>query len=125
VSAFLLDTSAILSGSVPAGDAAISVITLGELRTGIFTANDPVTRATRNRRFRETCKSFLAYDVDQNVAERFGEINALARLDRRLRDAADHLIIATAAEHGLTLFTGDKKQGKLAEDLGLLVEYAG
>jgi hypothetical protein len=34
------------------------------------------------------------------------------------------LVIATVADHALTLFTRDETQGKLAEELGLLVEYA-
>jgi predicted nucleic acid-binding protein len=125
VSGYLVDTSAVIAGEWPStGDLEISVITLGELRTGIFTAADPVTRAQRNRQFAGTLKTFLAHDVDSRVAERFGEIQALARLEGRVKNNADLLIIATAAEHALTLFTRDEKQGKLAEDLGLLVEYA-
>jgi predicted nucleic acid-binding protein len=125
VNSYLLDTSVIVSGQLPAaGEAAISVVTIGEMRTGVFTANDPVLRSERSRSFVSACKSFLAHDVDSRVAERFGEIHAFARLEGRIKDVADHLIIATAAEHALTLFTADKRQGKLAEDLGLLVEYA-
>jgi predicted nucleic acid-binding protein len=121
----LLDTSAIIRGEWPStGDLAISVMTLGELRSGVLTADDPVMRARRSREFGATHRTFLAYDVDARVAERFGEINAFARLEGRIKNKADLLIIATAAEHALTLFTHDEKQGKLAEDLGLLVEYA-
>jgi predicted nucleic acid-binding protein len=125
VTKYLLDTSVIIADKrPPAGDVAISVVTLGELRAGVFTANDPVTRAERSRRFVSTHKTFAAHAVDERVAERFGEIHAFARLEDRVRNRADLLIIATAADHGLTLFTRDEKQGKLAEDLGLLVEYA-
>lgn len=90
----------------------------------MLTAADPATRARRSRRFVSTRKTFVAHAVDARVAERFGEIHAFARIDDRVRDIADHLIIATAADHALTLFTRDHKQGKLAEDLGLVVEYA-
>jgi predicted nucleic acid-binding protein len=123
VTGYLLDTSAIVEEGAPHGPAAISVVTLGELRAGVLLANDPVTRAERSRKFVNTHKTFLAYGVDARVAERFGEINAFARLEDRIRNKADLLIIATAAEHALTLFTADKRQGRLAEDLGLLVEY--
>jgi predicted nucleic acid-binding protein len=124
MSSYLLDTSAVIAENAPHGSAAISVVTLGELRIGVFTANDAATRATRSRRFVNTCRTFVAHDVDARVAERYGEIHAFARLERRQLNKADHLIIATAAEHALTLFTRDHEQGKLAEDLGLLVEYA-
>ena len=125
MSSYLVDTSAVIDGDWPSsGNLAISVITLGELRTGIFTADDPVTRAQRNRQFAAALNTFLAHDVDSRVAERFGEIQALARLEGRVKNKADLLIIANAADHALTLFTRDEKQGKLAEDLGLLVEYA-
>jgi predicted nucleic acid-binding protein len=125
VSGYLLDTSAIIRGVWPStGGLAISVMTLGELRTGVFTADDPVVRTRRSRQFVTTHGTFLAHDVDARIAERFGEVHAFARLEGRIKNKADLLIIATAAEHGLTLFTADQKQGKLAEDLGLLVEYA-
>jgi predicted nucleic acid-binding protein len=124
VSRYLLDTSAIIHGEWPTGDSAISVMTLGELRSGMFTANDPVTRSERGRKFVTTYKTFVAHEVDARIAERYGEIQAFARLENRVKNKADLLIIATAADLGLTLFTRDAKQGKLAEDLGLVVEYA-
>jgi predicted nucleic acid-binding protein len=126
VSRYLLDTSVIIGGD-PAGplpdDSAISVVTLGELRAGVFTANDPVTRAQRSRQFVATHEAYLAFDVDARVAERYGEVFAFCRLEGRLQNKADMMIIATAADHALTLFTLDTAQGQLAEDLGLLVEY--
>jgi predicted nucleic acid-binding protein len=122
----LLDTSVVIAAespeSLPDGSA-ISVVTLGELRSGVFLANDPVTRAHRSRRFVAMCETYLAYDVDSRIAERYGELFAFARLEKRASDPADLMIIATAADHALTLFTLDKAQGRLAEDLGLLVEY--
>ena len=126
MSRYLLDTSVIVEGD-PSGalpdDSAISVVTLGELRAGVFTANDPVTRAQRSRQFVATHKAYLAFDVDARVAERYGEVFAFCRLEGRLQNKADMMIIATAADHALTLFTLDRAQGQLAEDLGLLVEY--
>ena len=124
VDGYLLDTSAVVHGQWPAqGDLAISVVTLGELQAGIALASDAVTRAYRNRRYRRALELFVAYDVDMHIAERYGAIHAFARLEGRIKDKADHLIIATAAEHGLTLYTRDERQAKLADDLDLLVEY--
>jgi predicted nucleic acid-binding protein len=123
VTRYLLDTSALLAGDAPHGTSAISVVTLGELRTGVLTATDPVIRATRSRQFVNTHRTFVAHGIDARVAERYGEILAFCRLEGRLKNKADMLIVATAAEHALTLFTRDESQGKLAEDLGLLVEY--
>jgi predicted nucleic acid-binding protein len=121
---YLLDTSAVIAGALPSGEVSISVVTLGELRAGMFTADDPLTRAQRSRRFVAACRTYLAHEVDANIAERFGEVHAFARFEGRLKDVADHIIIATAAEHRLTLFTADTEQGKLAEDLSVRVEYA-
>jgi len=90
----------------------------------MFTADDPLTRAKRNRAFVSACRSYVAHPVDANTAERFGEVHAFARFEGRLKDVADHIIIATAAEHRLTLFTADQRQGELAEDLSVRVEYA-
>ncbi len=124
MSGYLLDTSAIIAVDRPRADKlSISVMTLGELRSGVLTANHPVTRAERSRQFASAYKTFLAHDVDARIAERYGEIQAFARLEGRIKNKADLLIIATAAEHALTLFTRDEEQGRLAEDLGLLVEY--
>jgi predicted nucleic acid-binding protein len=120
---YLLDTSAIIDDTLPTGELSISVVTIGELRSGLFTANDPLTRTQRGRRVVATYRTYLAHDVNANIAERYGEVRAFSRLEGRINDEVDMIIIATAAEHRLTLFTNDKAQGKLAEDLGVLVEY--
>ena len=127
VSSFLLDTSAVIAKDAPAslGDhSAISALTLGELRSGVLLARTAAIRSERARRFVAVHNTFRAIPVDSRVAERYGEVLAFSRRERRLRNIADMLIIATAAEYGHTLYTRDEKQGKLAEDIGLLVEYA-
>jgi predicted nucleic acid-binding protein len=120
----LLDTSVAIAGSsrLPV-DAAISVITFGELRAGVLLADDPAERAARERRLRALQSAFVTLDVDSRVADRYGEIRAFVRRAGRLSDAADLLIVATAAAHGRTLHTLDDKQGRLAADLGVVVEY--
>jgi predicted nucleic acid-binding protein len=120
----LLDTSVVIEGdrhSVPDA-AAVSVITLGELRAGILLARDPMKRAHRSRRLLALQSAFAVFDVDSRVADHYGEIRAFAKTERRLLDSTDLLILATAAAHGLTLHTLDDKQARLALDLGLPVE---
>jgi predicted nucleic acid-binding protein len=121
----LLDTSVVIAADSPdvlPENSAISVVTLGELRSGVLLADDPVTRAKRNRTLARLRSLFLAFEVDSRVAEVYGEVYAFSRLERRISNRADLMIIATASVHAQTLYTLDKAQGKLAEDLGLKVE---
>ena len=50
--------------------AAISVITLGELRAGVLRARDADVRAARARRASLVRAAFAALPVDEEVAER-------------------------------------------------------
>jgi len=124
VSAGLLDTSVLIardeSGSLalPA-TAAISVITIGELRAGVAMARSAAVRAERSARLAAVRAAFAAFVVDESVAERYGDILAVARGQRRHVKATDLLIIATAAAHGRELFTLDQAQGRLAEAAGV------
>jgi toxin FitB len=108
----LLDTSVVIASdkrgemSLPAS-AAISVITLGELRAGILRATDDRVRAGRARRLAAVRAAFAALPVDEDVAERYGDTLAAARELGRTAKATDLLIIATAAAGGRTLSTLD------------------
>jgi predicted nucleic acid-binding protein len=118
----LLDTSVLIASdergemSLPAS-AAISVITLGELRAGILRATDDRVRAGRARRLAAVRAAFAALPVDEDVAERYGDALAAARELGRTAKATDLLIIATAAAGGRTLYTLDAAQAGLARDL--------
>ena len=115
----LLDTSILIApdpaafGELPVA-AAISVITLGELHAGVLLARDDRTRAARRTRFEAVRAAFAPLPVDEPVAERYGEILAVARSQRRTAKATDLLIIATAAAHDRTLHTHDERQAELA-----------
>ena len=116
----LLDTSVLLGGArggLPES-AAISVITLGELRAGILLARDDETRARRASAFAAVRSTFLALEVDERVADRYGEVLAAARRERRTAKATDLLIIATALAHDRTLHTRDDRQARLAQAVG-------
>lgn len=105
--------------------AAISVMTLGELRAGVLLAADASTRAARQARFDQVRSVFSALPVDEAVADSFGPALATARSLRRSARASDLLIIATAAATGRTLHTRDGAQAGLAEAVGLLVVSSG
>jgi predicted nucleic acid-binding protein len=118
----ILDTSVVIATdergkiNLPAA-AAISVITLGELRAGVLRAGDARIRAARARRFAAVRAAFAALPVDEDVAERYGEALAAARDLVRAAKATDLLIIATAAAGGRTLYTLDAAQAALAREL--------
>jgi predicted nucleic acid-binding protein len=120
----LLDTSVVIASdeggelSLPTA-AAISVITLGELRAGILRGADHSVRAARARRLAAVRAAFAALPVDEDVAERYGETLAAARDLGRSAKATDLLIIATAAAGGRTLYTLDAAQAGLARELGV------
>jgi toxin FitB len=123
----LLDTSVVIDGHAsfqvddPSETVAISVITLGELRAGVRLANDPSTRAARQRRLNAVRDAFEPIPVDEAVAEHYGDVLAAARSAGRTTKATDLLIIATAATTGRTMYTLDTRQAALAEAVGVAV----
>jgi toxin FitB len=122
----LLDTSVVIADPAaillnPGDSAAISVITVGELHAGVRLANDPDVRALRQARLASVRETFQPVLVDEAVAERYGEILAAARANKRTSKATDLLIIATAAATGRALHTLDDAQAALARLAGVPV----
>ncbi len=122
----LLDTSVLIAVAADAGatlpeSAAISVITLGELRAGVVRARDDITRAARQAHLTAVRAAFAPLLVDESVAEHYGDLLAQARSAGRTVKATDLLIIATARATGRTLHTLDRAQAGLARALGLTV----
>ena len=122
----LLDTSVVIAGSDaaklnPGDTAAISVITIGELRAGVRLAGDPNTQAIRQARLAAVRETFEPLPVDEPVAEQYGEILAAAWAQKRTSKATDLLIIATAAASGRALLTLDDAQARLARLAGVPV----
>jgi toxin FitB len=129
LSSSLLDTSFVIAAAdgdaeLPE-EAAISVITLGELRAGVLRARDAAERAERLGRLGDVRSLFVALPVDEDVAEHYGRALARARDEGRGQDAADLLIVATAAANDNVLHTLDAGQAKLARRLGLVVHGPG
>lgn len=120
----LLDTSAVIAAGLalePEDTAAISVVTIGELRAGVLLASDPSTRTARQARFSAIRDAFEPIPVDEGVAERYGEVLANARSARRITTATDLLIVATAAATGRSLCTHDQSQAALAQLCGVAI----
>lgn len=121
----LLDTSVVIAAG-DGGDelppsAAISVVTLGELRAGVLRAANDVAKTVREQRLAGFRAAFIALPIDEDVAEHYGRALALARDEGRIQHAPDLLIVATAMASRRTLHTRDIGQAKLARRLGLVV----
>jgi predicted nucleic acid-binding protein len=125
VSGSLLDTSVLIArdetGALELPDtAAISVITVGELRAGVLIARDETVAEERRRRLAAVRAAFAPLPVDEPVAERYGDVLAMARCSQgRAAKATDLLIIATAAATGRELYTLDTAQARLAQAAGV------
>jgi predicted nucleic acid-binding protein len=122
----LLDTSVVIASPEsfslgPADTAAISVITLGELRAGVALAGDPTARSLRQARLAAVRNAFEPLTVDESIAEFYGDVLATARSQKRPTKATDLIIIATAAATGRTLRTLDDAQASLARLVGVPV----
>lgn len=124
MSGSLLDTSILIAGArdvsaVLPASAAISIVSVGELHAGVRLARDPMVARSRGDRLRGVRAAFEAIPVDDAVAERYGEILAFARSEKRIVKATDLLIIATAAATERELVTLDDAQQRLATAAGV------
>ena len=130
MSGSLLDTSIVIAfddsayRDLPA-EAAISVVTLGELRAGVLRATNELTRVARQSRLAALRAEFASLPVNDIVAEHYGDTLAHARGAGRSVKATDLLIIATARATGRTLYTLDRAQAALAREVGVVVSGAG
>ena len=94
--------------------AAISVITIGELRAGVLLARGRSVGRARQQRLDAVRSAFSPLPVDETVAERYGDVLLVARKQRRTVKTTDLLIIATASVTGRELYTLDVAQARLA-----------
>jgi hypothetical protein len=108
----VLDTSAVID--LPALDparlpveAAIPAIVLAELAQGVAMTKSAEQVMIRSQRLADIEAAFAAIPFDREAARRYGTLVALtiaANRDPRLR-RIDLMIAATAAAHGLPLYT--------------------
>jgi predicted nucleic acid-binding protein len=106
-----LDTSVVIAVARGEGvelpdQAAISVMTLCGLHHGVLIADDD-RRAGRLATLLMVERRFRPLPLDERVAPHYGRILADARRAGRRPRTADALIAATAAAHGLPVYTRD------------------
>ncbi len=88
---------------------AVSVITIGELETGVLLAAETGARALRLRRLTAVLAEAPVLSIDRAVAARYGELRAVSGR----RPTNDLWIAATALAQDLTLVTLDERQAAL------------
>lgn len=85
----------------------VSIITVGELRSGVLNATDTTARAARLRSLSKALES-EPLPVDDGVAIAWAELRARLRERGRRLAVNDSWIAATAIAHGLPLVTQDR-----------------
>ncbi len=88
-------------------EAAVSSVVLAELAQGVAMTKDPAEMMARAQRLADVEAEFAAIPFDREAARRFGTLVALTvKANRNPRPRRmDLMIAATAAAHGLPLFT--------------------
>ena len=127
MSGFLLDTNVIselvkprpeenVTAWIEATDESLlflSVLTLGEIRRGIAALPQSRRQATLEAWLDKDLRARFEeriLDIDQEVADRWGLLTAVARNSGIVLPVIDGLLAATALEHNLTLVTRDTGQ---------------
>ncbi|WAL73155.1 PIN domain-containing protein [Kitasatospora sp. YST-16] len=102
----VIDLPSIDPESLPL-EAAVSTVVFAELAQGVALAGDPVEMMARAQRLADVEAEFAALPFDREAARRFGTLVALTvRANRNPRPRrTDLMIAATAAAHGLPLYT--------------------
>jgi toxin FitB len=94
----------------------ISVLTLGEIRKGIELVPNSARRIALESWLGQELRvrfSGRILAVDQEVADRWGRIFAIARAGNRVIPVIDGLLAATAMHYNLTLVTRNTKDVQL------------
>jgi len=124
----LLDTSVLIAGeegrslqveALP-GKAAISIITVGELRAGILAAPDIYSRDRRLSTL-ERISGTTVLSVDQRVVQTWAGMRAFLAATRKRIGANDLWIAATAAAVDIPVITQDRDFYALSGVNGLTV----
>jgi predicted nucleic acid-binding protein len=109
----LIDTSVFVGQELrrpllddPPAAAAVSVVTIGELRAGVLSADDPTSRAIRLDTLMRALTT-TALPVDGPVAVAWAELRSVLREAKRRMPVNDSWIAATAIAHGMPVVTQD------------------
>ena len=111
----LLDTSVVIGPPIDDAPetAAISIVTIAELRLGVLTAAGAAERAARLERLVAVESAYSPLPIDDDVTGSYAAIVASERERGRRPRAMDALIAATALARGLTLYTRDESLAKM------------
>ena len=108
----ILDTSVVIDHDIidPAllpDESAIAAVTLAELAAGPHATGDDVERSRRQDRLQWAASMWEPLPLDAEAARAYGRVFAATRAAGRTSRTrlADLLIAATAAAHGLPLYT--------------------
>ena len=108
----LLDTSVVIDHDIvdPASlpdESAIAAVTFAELAAGPHATGDGAERARRQDRLQWAAATWEPLPLDADAARAYGRVFAATRAAGRTSRTrlADLLIAATAAAHGLPLYT--------------------
>jgi predicted nucleic acid-binding protein len=93
----------------------ISVITLGELMTGVAKAKDRVQRKRRADNLAALISRLFVLGFTTRTAVAYSMLNASARGKGKEGQRSDMLIAASAMEHGASLLTNDRGLARLQE----------
>jgi predicted nucleic acid-binding protein len=117
----LIDTSVLVDGITSEIDEpwTVSIITIGELETGVLVASSDSNRAQRLRLLTAVLAEAPVIDVDRTVSARYAELRAAGR-----RPTNDLWIAATALAHDYTLITTDHRQAALPLIRAMLLQPA-
>lgn len=104
----IIDLPQLAEDLLPVGGA-ISAVSLAELSAGLHTTRDPQERARRMARLQRIEAAMAALPFDTEAARQYGVLVALTlAYGRNPRPRKmDLMIAATAAAHGLPLFTSN------------------
>lgn len=124
----LLDTSVFIAreqerplDELPAGETAVSVVTLAELELGVHMAVDVETRRRRLDTLSCVRDLYTGLTLDEPVASEFAGLVAHLRQSGRAARIQDTWIAATALAHGAAVCTHDEDFQSLAGAHGLRV----
>jgi predicted nucleic acid-binding protein len=98
-------------------EAAVSVVTLGELELGVHLARSEEARGRRLRTLQATRATYVALPVDEDVASAFAELVAIARRAGHRPKVQDAWIGATARAHQVAVYTQDGDFDDLAVEV--------
>ena len=87
-------------------EAAVSIVTIAELRVGVLMASDPAARASRLSTYTRALE-FDPITIDETVAAAWADLRLRLAVAKQRMTGNDSWIAATAIAHGIPVVTQD------------------